>query len=150
MLSRYQIRRGQKAAELPAGVRQDSRKHTRHASDYIEISATDMDRARRFYESAFGWTFNEYGPDYMGIRKAGGGEAGGICRADEVIGGGPLVVLYSADLDATLQLVRQAEGRIVKEPFAFPGGRRFQFQDPSGNELAVWSEAGGSPLEENE
>jgi len=57
-----------------------------------------------------------------------------------VPGGGPLVILYSNDLDATLAAVRSAGGTIVKEPFAFPGGRRFHFADPSGNELAVWSE----------
>lgn len=125
----------------------DTQDHPHHGIDYIELSATDLGEARRFYESAFGWTFNEYGPDYLGIRKTGGGEAGGICRADDVRTGGPLVILYSTDLDATLEQVREAGGRIAKEPVAFPGGRRFHFCDPSGNELAVWSEAGGLPLE---
>jgi hypothetical protein len=55
--------------------------------------------------------------------------------------GGPLVILYSKDLEKTLRAVREAGGKIVREPFAFPGGRRFQFTDPSGNELGVWSQA---------
>lgn len=114
--------------------------HTHHAIDYIEISATDVAEAKRFYGAAFGWEFNDYGPDYAGIKIAGH-EAGGLCKAANVRPGGPLVILYSRTLDATLAKVRQAGGRIAKEPYAFPGGRRFHFADPSGNELAVWSEA---------
>jgi len=114
---------------------------THHSINYIEISATDVATSRRFYEEAFAWEFNEYAPTYLGIKKAGGGEAGGLCAADEVQTGGPLVVLFSKDLEATLASVRKAGGRIVKEPFPFPGGTRFQFLDPAGNELAVWAEA---------
>lgn len=114
--------------------------HTHHAIDYIEIRVRDMDAAKRFYTSAFGWQFNEYGPGYSGIRRADG-EMGGLALSDDVKTGGPLVILYSSDLDATLERVRAAGGGIVKEPFSFPGGRRFHFQDPSGNELAVWSSA---------
>jgi predicted enzyme related to lactoylglutathione lyase len=110
-----------------------------HSIDYIEFSVTDMAEAKRFYEAAFDWTFNEYGPDYAGIRKPDG-EAGGLRLAPEVSTGGPLVILYSNDLDLTLRRVREAGGRILEEPFAFPGGRRFHFADPSGNELAVWSD----------
>lgn len=113
---------------------------THHTIDYIEISVLDMPQAKEFYGSAFGWTFNEYGPDYAGIRKAGGGEVGGLAKAATVQRGGPLVILYSDDLEASVAAVIAAGGKIVKEPFAFPGGRRFQFTDPSGNELAVWSE----------
>lgn len=98
-----------------------------------------MDESKRFYAAAFDWTFNDYGPDYAGIRKEGG-EAGGLRLEPEVTTGGPLVILYSKDLEATLKRVREAAGRITLEPFDFPGGRRFQFEDPSGNELAVWSE----------
>ena len=123
-----------------------SESNTHHGIDYIEISATDLAASRAFYERAFGWAFNAYGPDYLGIQKAGGGEMGGLCRADAVAKGGPLVILYSDDLDASVGSVREAGGAITKEPFAFPGGRRFHFEDPSGNELAVWSKAGGEPL----
>ncbi len=113
--------------------------HTHHAIDYIEISVKDVAASKRFYGAAFGWEFNDYGPDYAGI-KLGGREAGGLTKAADVRAGGPLVVLYSRALDATLAQVRDAGGAIAKEPFAFPGGRRFHFVDPSGNELAVWSE----------
>jgi predicted enzyme related to lactoylglutathione lyase len=113
--------------------------HTHHAIDYIELPMTDMDRAKAFYAAAFGWEFNDYGPTYAGIRKPGG-EAGGFRLESEVRAGGPLVILYSADLDASLASVRAAGGEITMPPFEFPGGRRFHFHDPSGNELAVWSE----------
>jgi predicted enzyme related to lactoylglutathione lyase len=113
--------------------------HTHHAIDYVELAVTDMARSKRFYEAAFDWKFNDYGPDYAGIQKQGG-EAGGLRLEPEVRPGGPLVIVYSQDLDASLARVREAGGRITQEPFAFPGGRRFHFEDPSGNELAVWAE----------
>jgi predicted enzyme related to lactoylglutathione lyase len=113
--------------------------HIHHAIDYIEFSVTDMTQSKRFYEAAFGWKFNDYGPTYAGIQKQGG-EAGGLRLDSKVSPGGPLVILYSNDLEMTNAKVRQAGGRITKEPFDFPGGRRFHFADPSGNELAVWSE----------
>jgi predicted enzyme related to lactoylglutathione lyase len=113
--------------------------HEHHAIDYIEISVRDVSQAKRFYAAAFGWSFNDYGPDYAGIEGLGR-EVGGLCKSPSVRAGGPLVVLYSRALDATLASIRQAGGEIVKPPFEFPGGRRFHFSDPSGNELAVWSE----------
>lgn len=100
----------------------------------------DVAAAKRFYGQAFGWQFNDYGPGYAGIRGADR-EMGGLAQADSVATGGPLVVLYSRDLDATLAAVRAAAGEIVRKPYSFPGGRRFHFRDPSGNELAVWSPA---------
>lgn len=113
--------------------------HTHHGIDYIEFTVTDMPEAKRFYVAAFDWKFNDYGPDYAGIR-AKVGESGGLRLDTEMSAGGPLVVLYSTDLEQTMTNVREAGGRIVREPFEFPGGRRFHFLDPSGNELAVWSE----------
>ena len=112
--------------------------HVHHAIDYIEITVTNVAEAKRFYGAAFGWTFNDYGPEYAGIQGPGR-EVGGLCQDRHVAVGGPLVVLYSNALDDTLAKVKQAGGRIAKEPFAFPGGRRFHFNDPSGNVLAVWS-----------
>ena len=109
-----------------------------HTINYIEISVTDMAEAKRFYNEAFDWEFNEYGPDYAGIRR-GDGEAGGFTKVDEIKTGGPLVILFSENLDATLDRVKKAGGEIVVEPFDFPGGRRFHFKDSSGNELAVWA-----------
>ena len=118
----------------------DAATHTHHAIDYVEISVRDVPAAKRFYGTAFGWQFNDYGPSYAGIRGAER-EIGGLAQADNVATGGPLVVLYSYDLDATLAAVSSAGGEIVRKPFAFPGGRRFHFRDPSGNELAVWAAA---------
>jgi uncharacterized protein len=115
---------------------------THHAIDYVEFTVRDLGAAKRFYATAFGWQFNDYGPEYAGIKGADG-EVGGFHQAPQVRAGGPLVVLYSKDLDKTLEAVRAAGGRIVREPFDFPGGRRFQFTDPSGNELGVWSQAPG-------
>lgn len=112
-----------------------------HEINYIELSAVDIDDAKRFYSAAFGWRFNDYGPEYCGIRKQEGeGESGGICRVQQVATGGPLVILYSNDLEASYSSVQAAGGAISAEIVSFPGGRRFQFCDPSGNELAVWSD----------
>lgn len=116
------------------------KQHVHHEINYIEFEVTDMEQAKRFYEAAFGWKFNDYGPGYAGIQKQGGGEIGAPQLSSEVAPGGPLVVLYSNDLDQSLEAVKAAGGQITKEPFEFPGGRRFHFKDPSGNELAVWSE----------
>ena len=110
-----------------------------HTIDYIEFSVADMARTKQFYAEAFGWEFNDYGPEYAGIRKPGG-EAGGLRLVSEVAPGGPLVILYSRDLEDSLARVRAAGGSITVDPFEFPGGRRFHFRDPGGNELAVWSE----------
>jgi len=115
--------------------------HAHHAIDYIEFSVRDIAAAKRFYAAAFGWEFTDYGPTYSGIRGERH-EMGGLQQTAEVSTGGPLVILYSGDLDATLDAVRAAGGAIVKKPFTFPGGRRFHFKDPSGNELAVWSDHG--------
>ncbi len=113
---------------------------THHVIDYIELKVTDMQAAKAFYREAFNWQFTDYGPDYAGIQKPGGaGEVGGLAVVDKAERGGPLVILYSEDLEATRQSVIEAGGGIVVEPFDFPGGRRFQFTDPSGNELGVWS-----------
>jgi predicted enzyme related to lactoylglutathione lyase len=118
--------------------------HIHHSIDYIEINVTDMTAARRFYEQAFGWRFTDYGPTYAGIQKMSavqdGSEAGGLRLMPTVAKGGPLVILYSNNLDATFSKIREAGATITAEPFEFPGGRRFQFEDPSGNELGVWSE----------
>ncbi len=117
----------------------EAAKHTHHGFDYVEITVADLGASKRFYGEAFGWSFVDYGPEYAGIH-CDGREQGGLCTgAATGARGGPLVVLYSADLDDTVAKVRAARGVIVKEPFAFPGGRRFHFVDPSGNELAVWS-----------
>ena len=112
-----------------------------HEINYIEFSVSNIEEAKRFYRAAFDWHFNDYGPEYAGIRKQHeDGECGGICLANEVATGGPLVVIYSENLERSYELVKSAGGRITRETTSFPGGRRFQFSDPSGNELAVWSD----------
>ena len=112
-----------------------------HEINYIEITVTDMVAAQAFYAAAFGWRFTDYGPEYAGIQRHNGiGEVGGLAQADTPRLGGALVILYSDDLDATLASVESAGGVITTPPFAFPGGRRFHFTDPTGNELAVWAE----------
>ncbi|MGV9601633.1 VOC family protein [Streptosporangium sandarakinum] len=118
--------------------------HRHHAIDYVELTVTDLERAKRFYTEAFGWRFNDYGPGYAGIRSAQDetvSEVGGLRAGEEVRPGGPFVLLYSADLDRSVEAVTNAGGRVVSGPYGFPGGRRFHFTDPSGNELGVWAEA---------
>ncbi len=116
--------------------------HTHHTIDYIEIPVTDLTEAKRFYGEAFGWAFNDYGDQYVGIRRhpdIADQEVGGFNPVETVQQGGILVILYSADLETSLEKVRQAGGQFTTEPFSFPGGRRFHFKDASGNELAVWT-----------
>lgn len=115
-----------------------------HAIDYVEIAVTDIDAAKAFYSSAFGWSLVDYGPDYAGV-QGDGKEMGGLRRAAEVRAGGPLVILYSEDLERSLEAVVAAGGTIVQPIEPFPGGRRFHFADPAGNELAVWSDRGLDP-----
>lgn len=118
----------------------DAPMHTHHAIDYVELTVRDLGEAKSFYERAFAWRFNDYGPEYAGIQGAER-ELGGLRQTTELRQGGPLVVLYSTDLESSLAAVEAAGGRVVTPPFSFPGGRRFHFADPSGNELAVWSPA---------
>ncbi len=106
--------------------------------DYIEFQATNIEEAKRFYTEVFGWEFTDYGPDYTSFTD--GRLGGGFASAPEVPTGGPLVVLYARNLEEIEARIAQSGGRIVRETFDFPGGRRFHFTDPSGNELAVWSD----------
>jgi hypothetical protein len=106
--------------------------------DYIEFPATDIQKTKAFYADAFGWEFTDYGPEYTSFHD--GRLSGGFRAAAEAPAGGVLVVLYSTNLAEIEARVTQHGGRIVREVFEFPGGRRFHFSDPSGNELAVWSD----------
>jgi hypothetical protein len=106
--------------------------------DYIEFAVRSVADAKKFYASAFGWTFEDYGPDYASFSD--GRLSGGFQTATKVKAGGPLVVIYATDLERMENKVKQAGGTIVKPIFSFPGGRRFHFTDPSGHELAVWSD----------
>jgi len=106
--------------------------------DYIELPASDIQRTKTFYSSVFGWKFEDYGPDYTSFHD--GRLGGGFTKESPAPGRGVLLVIYSTDLAAVQQKIKAAGGRIVKEIFSFPGGRRFHFADPNGNELAVWIE----------
>jgi len=109
--------------------------------DYIEVPALDPAAVRAFFEKLFGWTFEDYGPDYCSFND--GRLAGGFYRADRkaaVVTGSVLIVFYNDNLEAAVQRVTDAGGRISKAIFPFPGGRRFHFEDPCGNEYAIWSE----------
>jgi uncharacterized protein len=106
--------------------------------DYIEMNVGDLARSRAFYGGAFGWTFTDYGPTYCAFSD--GRLEGGFTTSGPVKPGGPLVILYADDLAQMQSRVEAAGGRIVKPIFAFPGGRRFHFEDPDGYELAVWSD----------
>ncbi len=110
--------------------------------NYVELPARDLDAVQAFYEAAFGWRFVDYGPDYRAFSD--GAFDGGFRRADATsrsADGAALVVLYADDLEATRERVLACGGSLVQDIFAFPGGRRFHFADPNGNELAIWSEA---------
>jgi len=112
--------------------------------DYIEFPATDIAATKRFYNQVFGWEFKDYGPAYTSFhdgRLAGGfnGEST-PALADAATTRGVLVVLYATSLADIYRKVKDAGGKIVRETFEFPGGKRFHFADPNGNELAVWSE----------
>lgn len=105
--------------------------------DYIEFPATDIEKTKLFYTIVFGWKFEDYGPDYASFHD--GRLSGGFRKEKKVKGNGPLIVLYASDLEALQRRIILADGKITKPTFEFPGGRRFHFSDPNGNELAVWS-----------
>jgi uncharacterized protein len=109
--------------------------------DYLEFPACNLDAVQAFYEEVFGWTFTDYGPDY---RAFGDGKMdGGFYRAEarsSTENGAVLVVIYATELEKMKARVLAGGGDIIKDIFAFPGGRRFHFADPNRNELAVWSD----------
>ena len=110
---------------------------THHAINYIEFPCTRPARIQAFYGRVFGWTFQEYGPDYLAFND--GTLDGGFTTEAAISHAGPLIVLYSADLEASLKEVKAHGGSIEKQIFAFPGGRRFHFKDPDGNEFVFSS-----------
>ena len=113
--------------------------HQHHGINYLEIPCRELEASKAFFAKVFGWTFTDYGPDYAAFDEGlDGGFAGG---ADPRVGA-PLVILYARDLEAMLATVEETGGEIVQPIFSFPGGRRFHFRDPAGNEMAVWSDVG--------
>jgi predicted enzyme related to lactoylglutathione lyase len=107
--------------------------------DYLELPATGgtLDTVKAFYSAAFAWSFTDYGPTYSAFSE---GLDGGFQAEAADAPAKPLPVLYSNNIDDTLRAVESAGGTIVRQIFPFPGGRRFHFVDPAGNELAVWGE----------
>lgn len=109
-----------------------------HKINYIEFPADDLEKIKDFYTKAFGWKFTDYGPQYSAFTD--GSLDGGFTAGKVAKGAGPLVILYSESLEDSVQAVKDAVGKITKPIYSFPGGRRFHFTDPAGNELAVWSD----------
>jgi predicted enzyme related to lactoylglutathione lyase len=108
--------------------------------NYIELPLADAAATKAFYGGVFGWEFTNYGPNYIAF--AGAGIDGGFNGVDDVKPATPgvLVVLYADNLENAVTAVETAGGTILKPIYSFPGGQRFHFRDPNGNELAVWSE----------
>lgn len=109
--------------------------------NYVEFPARDLDATKAFFTKVFGWEFEDYGPEYTAFSNEG--IDGGFYKAELSASqeqGSALVVFYSNDLEGTLTKVEVAGGFVVKPIFSFPGGRRFHFTEPSGNEFAVWSD----------
>ncbi len=107
--------------------------------DYLEMPASPgtLDRVKAFYSEAFAWSFTDYGPTYCAFDQ--GLEGGFQADANEAPAK-PLPVIFSVDLERSMAVVRSAGGTVTRPIFPFPGGRRFHFTDPAGNELAVWSD----------
>ena len=109
--------------------------------NYVEFPAKDLAGTKTFFQSVFGWSFTDYGPEYTAFENQG--LDGGFFQSDLASStekGAGLIVFYSNQLEATLAKVQKAGGSILRPIFSFPGGRRFHFTEPSGNEFAVWSE----------
>lgn len=118
--------------------------NTHEKLNYVEFAARDLDATKEFFSSVFGWEFVDYGPDYTAFSNQG--LDGGFFKAalsNSTGNGGALLVFYSADIQATLQKIIANKGTVIRPLFEFPGGYRFQFTEPSGNEFAVWSETRG-------
>jgi predicted enzyme related to lactoylglutathione lyase len=121
--------------------------HAHEQINYVEFPANDLERTKAFFETAFGWSFVDYGPEYAAFSDQG--LDGGFYKSDlkaTTDRGSALIVLFSESLEETQAKVMSAGGQIVRPIFPFPGGRRFHFIEPSGNELAVWGETRPSDL----
>ena len=111
---------------------------TNNHINYIEFKARDLGAIKKFYSECFGWKFTDYGSTYTSFTESG--VFGGVELTDTPVTKGALVVLYHSELESIQATIESAGGEIVVPIFSFPGGRRFHFKDPSGNELAVWSD----------
>jgi predicted enzyme related to lactoylglutathione lyase len=114
-----------------------------HKINYVEFTTSNIEQTKKFYSTVFGWSFKDWGPDYIDCNAANSGVAIGFAKGlalQENPKSAPLVVLYSVDLKATEAAIVANGGSIVVSTFEFPGGRRFHFSDGAGNLLGVWSE----------
>jgi predicted enzyme related to lactoylglutathione lyase len=109
-----------------------------HQISYLEFTAGDLQQVKKFYSEAFAWKFTDYGPEYVAFND--GSLDGGFAMGEALPITAPLAILYSENLEESLNTVKSCGGVITKSIFAFPGGRRFHFTDPGGNELAIWSD----------
>ena len=110
--------------------------------NYVEFPAKELETTKHFFTTVFGWSFTDYGPDYTAFSDEG--IDGGFFKSDLTAStetGCALIVFYSDALEKTQVKIEAAGGSIIKPVFSFPGGRRFHFSDPNGNEYAVWSDA---------
>lgn len=115
--------------------------HEHGKLNYIEFPAVDMQATKDFFSAVFDWSFEDYGPEYTAFTDEG--LDGGFYQSEmksSAENGAALVIFYSKDLESTQDKVAKAGGTISQQIFSFPGGRRFHFIEPSGNELAVWSD----------
>lgn len=109
--------------------------------NYVEFPAKDIEATKTFFTKAFGWSFVDYGPEYTAFSNEG--LDGGFFKSDvaaDTATGSALIVFYSQALESTKAKVETAGGSLIKPIFSFPGGRRFHFADPNGNEYAVWTD----------
>ena len=109
--------------------------------NYVEFPAKNIKATKTFFSTVFGWSFVDYGPEYTAFSNEG--IDGGFYQSElfaSTENGSALIIFYSSDLEQTQAKIEGAGGSIVKPTFSFPGGRRFHFADPNGNEYAVWSE----------
>lgn len=106
--------------------------------NYVEFRAKDLVAIKQFYTQCFNWNFMDYGPTYVAFSESG--LFGGFEKSDQKVVNGALVVLYHKELESIKNKIKAAGGEISKDIFSFPGGRRFHFIDPGGNELAIWSD----------
>jgi len=109
--------------------------------NYVEFPAKNIDATKAFFTTVFGWSFIDYGPEYTAFSNEG--INGGFFKSDLSVStenGSALIIFYSKEIEKTQSKIEKAGGRIIKPIFSFPGGRRFHFGDPNGNEYAVWSD----------
>ncbi|QSZ41825.1 VOC family protein [Sulfurimonas aquatica] len=109
--------------------------------NYLELPANNLEKVKGFFSSNFGWKFTDYGPEYTAFSDEG--IDGGFFKSEQsssTHNGAVLIVFYSSNLEETFSKIKNSNGKVLKEIYSFPGGRRFHFSDPCDNEYAVWSD----------